>query len=374
MASRRVWWSSGVVVMLAAACSPGGTTSQGARDASRVVVDGGGSDAARDSGVPDAGQVPDAASSSGGVDAGAPDAAVSVDAGTSCEPPPRTTVCPDTTEPFQPHCYNAAAPCDCPTPPDDACISTFPTENVTLAARWVPGPFPPNDPRSSWSGAWAWAPAATSTTRYLVTLHGTDETAAKELYWWHPRVQRLRECYGVDLGILAVQYHDPLAGAEEGYVQNEQLVELVNHVLATERNAGRAAAGGHVFHGFSRGSANMYSLAVADTPPRWGTRYVANSGAWPPGGPRPPIVAQVLDQGSATALQGVSFYVFYSLQDHDPDTNGVNAQANAASVVRQLGGTAVVVEDETGCHSVMEMGADHDRAWPALLWALELDG
>jgi hypothetical protein len=36
------------------------------------------------------------------------------------------------------------------------------------------------------------------------------------------------------------------------------------------------------------------------------------------------------------------------------------------------GGQAKKVEDATGCHSVLETGLTAERAFPALLWALDL--
>jgi hypothetical protein len=269
-------------------------------------------------------------------------------------------------------CFNSLVTCDCPSPPDEACIESFPLEGVSPTARWAPGPF--TGARAAWAGAWVWAPNPTSATRYLVTLHGTDELAEKELYWWQPRVEKAVDCFGLNLGIIAVQYHDPAAATEEGYVANEELYELVDHLLSVENQQARADVTGHIFHGFSRGSANMYSLAIYDGPAnRWGTRYIANSGAWRPDSVPPPAIAGAVDQNNTTALAGVAFYIYFGGQDHDPDQNGRNGQTNAAAVVTTLGATTRVVEYPSGCHSAMETGMGADQAWPALLWALGLD-
>lgn len=306
------------------------------------------------------------------IDAGGPDA---LDGAVACVAPPRTTACPDQSEPFSMACLDRTRDCDCPIPPDSTCTGRFPTEGLTPAARWVPGPF--TDARA-WAGAWVWSPTPGPRTRLLVTLHGTAGHASAELYWWAPRVQAIRDCLGVDLGIVAVQYHDESAPDDAGYLSIESttggepdLERLVDTVLSAERDAGRAAPGGHLFHGFSRGSANMYPLAVLDgaTGQRWGTRFIADAGAWPLGTPGPSPIADAVAARRTDALAGVSFYVFYGAQDHDPDRGAT--QRNAADVVRMLGGEATVVEDPTGCHAVMEMGAESDRAFAALLWALD---
>jgi len=280
-----------------------------------------------------------------------------------CAPPPRSSACPLQTEPFAPHCFDAQKPCDCPTPADEDCMVGFP---ASVGAQKVEGPFA----KQTWADAWVWPADAPATTRYLVTLHGTAERSEKNFYWWYPRVLSLRAA-GLELGIIAAQYHDPQASAEEGYLDVEAIYTLLDHVLKAVFEAGRAAQSGHIFHGFSRGSANQYALSLLDRrAARWSDTFIADSGAWPPDQAPLPIVQDAIDAGEPV-LNGVRFYCYYGLQDHDPDQNGVHAQTHAAAVVESLGGTATLVADPTGCHSAFLQGVDSDRAWAALHWALE---
>lgn len=281
-----------------------------------------------------------------------------------CEqPPPRADACPITSDVFTPACYDPGASCDCPPYADEACVEGFPD---TIGARFEPGPVD----EVAYEGAWIWPLQGSASTRYLVAVHGSADLAVRELYWWYPRIAELRDCAGLDVGIIAVQWHDPTAAAEDGYLETDDLYALIDKRLSAEVAAGHAASSGHVFYGFSRGSARQYELAIVDRREhQWATRFIANSGAWPPDSPPPPEVAAAIDSGNATAAAGTSFYVFYGEQDHDPEQNGEIAQTNAAAVIEQLGATATLVADPTSCHSAFEEGEDADRAWPALIWA-----
>jgi hypothetical protein len=206
--------------------------------------------------------------------------------------------------------------------------------------------------------------------RYLVTLHGSDETATKELYWWQPRAAALSACLGTDIGVLAIRYaRGGTSGTE--YLQWGDINLLIDALPTGEVAAGYAAASGHAFHGFSRGSADLYAIAVLDgrDGSRWGDRFITNSGAWRPGASPPGPVADELAAGSTTALAGTEFLVFYGLQDHDQDQHGHVGGSEAARTVRRLGGEAEIWVDVDGCHSAFETSDRPSHAWDGLVWA-----
>ena len=163
-----------------------------------------------------------------------------------------------------------------------------------------------------------------------------------------------------------------ISSALESTVRQSDQHALIDALLKDEAAAGKAAASGHIYHGFSRGSANSYAVAVLDgaDDQRWMTRYIANSGAWSSSNVPPPPVKDVLDAGSTTALSNTEFYIYYGLQDHDPSQNGETAQKNAAKIVQQLGGSVKLVENPEGCHSTFLNGGMSDFAFDALLWAV----
>ncbi len=265
------------------------------------------------------------------------------------------------------HCLDSRLPCDCPTPPEPACVEGVPASGrLTPAPRWVDNVIEAHP----WAGAWLWSPSPSPTTRYLVTLHGSDETAAKEFYWWQPRVEALTACTGSDIGVLAIQYGRATSSGTE-YLLWGDINLLIDGILEGAVAAGYAARGGHAFHGFSRGSADLYGVAVLDgrDGSRWGTRFITNSGAWRPGASPPDPVAEELAAGSATALAGTEFLVFYGLQDHDQGQHGYIGQSGAARAVRQLGGRVEIWVDVDGCHSAFEASDRPRHAWDALVWA-----
>ncbi len=290
----------------------------------------------------------------------------------TCYGPPLPSSCGEASSPWTPACYDTSAACDCPPPRDEVCIATFPDR---LSHVRELDDFVSLEPDRRWAKALIWTPnTATSITRYIITLHGTDETAAKQLYWWHERVDVAGICSGEELGVLAIQYrNEHPAGPGSEYLDAEEIMAVVNEILTDEVDEGRAAESGHIMNGFSRGSANMYSLAVLDgiDGHRWAEHFIADSGAWEFGNP-PPAVDSALDTVEAEPLEDVRFYIYYGLQDHNPDLNGSVAQTNAADIVEALGATARVVANPDGCHSTFLQGEESDYAFGALMWALGL--
>jgi hypothetical protein len=321
--------------------------------------------------IPDAGQTMDLAVGDQGVADWSKES--SVEGGTdsgSCNHPPLPEDCPTKSEPWSAACYDPSLPCDCPTPPNESCVDGF-ADTLAPKPRWV-GSIAALPASRNWAGAWVWHPGPalpSPATRYLISLHGSKSNGVSQLYWWHDRILRLRECKGVDLGLIAPLYLKP--NSEPGdYLDQDEIYAVVDSVLQDEVKAGRAASSGHIFHGHSRGSANLYSLGVLDGKDgsRWAGHYVANSGAWR--NQPPPPVFDALNKDDKTALSKTAYLIYYGLQDHDPDQNGVNAQNRAADVVKKLGGTVKIVEEAEGCHSTFLQGERSDHAFEALLWAL----
>ncbi len=288
------------------------------------------------------------------------------DDGIECLEPSRADDCPEQSEPFTPACFDPELPCDCPAPVDETCALEYPS---LMGANQDPSLFQ----ERPWATAWVWPDGATEETRYIVTLHGTGELAEKNFYWWYPRVQELRDG-GYNVGLIALQYHDPEAASDTGYLSVNDIYLALDEVLADRVASGKAAPHGHIFHGFSRGSANQYGLAILDRQQnQWSTTFIADSGAWAPGTDPLPVVQDAMEDGDSTLLAGVSFYIYNGLQDHDPQQNGTYGQNQAAEVMQDLGASVERVEDTTGCHSAFLTGEDSDRAWAALIWAFAID-
>lgn len=283
--------------------------------------------------------------------------------GPSC-PAPAAPACPPIASGTDlESCLAPDAPCDCPFPPTATCVGAVVSALSPPARRvdhLLPG-FP-------FAGALIWSPSPGPDTKYLVTLPGTGGTAETELYHWQRLVDELSTCLARDIGVMAVEYENPATGRSLLWGDLNLLIEAL---LAGEASVGLGAETGHAFHGFSRGAADLYGVAVLDGKDglRRGTRFIANSGAWRPGTPMPEPLSEELVSGSRTALYGVEFLVHYGLQDHDQGQHGYVGSSGAARAVRKLGGEVELWVDPDGCHHAFELTDRPGHAWDALQWA-----
>lgn len=173
----------------------------------------------------------------------------------------------------------------------------------------------------------------------IVTFSGHGSYAQDEFYLWH----KMAEEYG--FGIIAVQWW--LGQGEKQndyYLMREVYPDLENLFRREGYKPGRI-----LLHGFSRGSANIYSLVGLDQ--QTGNRYfgltIANAGK---------MQADFFENRpfigpNASVFKGTRWILFCGKQDPHPERDGCAGMTETETWLKNQGAAIeLFIQDENGDH------------------------
>ncbi len=188
-----------------------------------------------------------------------------------------------------------------------------------------------------------WYPPGTDPDRrtLIVSTHGSGSWAFDEFYLWYEAALARRH------GILALQWYFPGAPSPADYYSPSEVYDALEPVL---RRQG-IRPGYALQHGFSRGGANGYYVALLDRTD--GGRYfgfcIANAGG---ASVDYPYYQQVVG-GTYGALPfaGTRWATYCGGTDPNPDRDGCPAMRRTAEYLRRYGGSVeLTIEDPARGH------------------------
>jgi hypothetical protein len=182
----------------------------------------------------------------------------------------------------------------------------------------------------------------------IVTLHGSRSWAFDEFFLWH------RFAAERGFGIVALQWWR--GRDSEDYYAPAEMYPLLERTLTDLQ----VIPGEALLHGFSRGAANCYAVAVIDR--RRGRKFFstifADSGGY--AGDYPPNVAIDRGQYGAAPLTGSHWIMYGGGRDTKPDRDGIPAMRRSGEWVTKQGGEVVLlIADPHGDHGVFHRTPEH---------------
>lgn len=179
----------------------------------------------------------------------------------------------------------------------------------------------------------------------IVTTHGSNGNAFTEFFLWYNSAQQHKH------GVLALQWYFPAnAPPNDYYPPAETYSALAAALKGQALKAGRA-----FFHGFSRGSANSYYVALFDR--LSGNHFfglnVANSGG---ASTDYPLYLDIAAGRFGTRpLAGTRWITSCGERDPNPERDGCTALRRTDSWLVQQGALLdLVIEDAAGGHGVFQ--------------------
>jgi predicted esterase len=184
--------------------------------------------------------------------------------------------------------------------------------------------------------------------KLIISLHGTGGCAEIQFSDLYPFASQR------GIALVGLQYYTPGLPGDEGYDDDDVILENAQAIVQTV-SAHCPIAGHPIFyHGFSRGSAMSYPVAVLDRAgPKLFSAFIADSGATPPGQPVHPTLQSLVAQGSTTGLAGARFWQYCGGQDYGHGAPMCDEVKDARDLVLQLGGAVdQLYEDPAGDHGI----------------------
>lgn len=185
----------------------------------------------------------------------------------------------------------------------------------------------------------------------IASIHGHGGWAFEDMAAWLPHVA------GRNIGIVSLQWYYGGDESTAGYATPDAMYAELSELLARLG----IKPGNAMFHGFSRGSANIYALAALDRQDhKWARLYVANAGGaqmdYPPTGK--------VASGTYGELPfaGAAWMTFCGGQDPEPQRDGCPAMRRTGDWLRSLGATVTAREDATADHGGFHRVAANARA------------
>jgi uncharacterized protein (TIGR03437 family) len=175
----------------------------------------------------------------------------------------------------------------------------------------------------------------------IVTTHGSASFAFDEFFLWYDAAL----AHGH--GILALQWWFPTEAPPRDYYSPAEVHAAVEPVLKQQAiKPGRA-----MLHGFSRGSANGYYVALFDRQAKnnFFGLHLANAGG---ASTDYPLYLEVTGgRYGATPFAGMRWATFCGGLDPNPDRDGCPAMRRTADFIEQYGGAVdLAIEDQTKGH------------------------
>lgn len=187
----------------------------------------------------------------------------------------------------------------------------------------------------------------------VVTMHGHDGWAFDDFNVWHTHLKER------GYGFLAIQWWLGKGESINDYLLPNEIYRTIDDVLRREN----VKPGTALLHGFSRGSANIYPVAVMDRSLQnnYFALFIANAGKANSG--YPPI--DEIDSGrfGARPLEGSHWVTFAGGKDTEPDRDGIPGMREAGEWIKRHGGTVdLAIEDPEGDHGGFHRRPQNCRA------------
>jgi len=186
-----------------------------------------------------------------------------------------------------------------------------------------------------------------SSRKLIVSLHGSGGCAERMYRWWNRPAARK----GYALLVLQYARRDP--DAEEGYAFDDSAQIYANLRTLFAQLATHCPLDGTVvvYHGFSRGSARAFEIAMLDRSEEGMKRFagfIADSGTGfaETGG----LLPTFLQNASSNAYQGANFWLYCGGADHDGQT--CQDMRRMGPLLEALGATVSTYRYAPGGHGI----------------------
>ncbi|MBU6235709.1 MAG: hypothetical protein KGQ41_07675 [Alphaproteobacteria bacterium] len=195
-----------------------------------------------------------------------------------------------------------------------------------------------------------WKPEGETPSRWIVSLPGSNGLVSDELSLWGNALE------GRHVGIVEVQWWMGTGDQIQDYMSPFEVYrELKSFLPRLGVKEGHA-----MLHGFSRGSANIYSIAAVDHV--FGNKFfdvvVANSGGANLG--YPPTRDIEIGRLGAQPYLGMRWVTVCGEKDPNPERDGCPAMRRTAEWIAKQGGTVVMaIEDAKHGHGALHTNIDN---------------
>jgi hypothetical protein len=175
----------------------------------------------------------------------------------------------------------------------------------------------------------------------IATMHGHDGWTFEDFYVWHRFLKERK------YGLLAIQWWLGEGEGTNDYLLSNEIYRTFDEVFRKLN----VKPGTAMLHGFSRGAANIYPVAVMDRSLKkdYFALFVANAGK--ANSNYPPV--HEIEQGrfGEKPLEGSHWVTFGGGKDPNPDRDGIQGMREAGEWIRKYGGTVdLAIEDPDSGH------------------------
>ncbi len=187
----------------------------------------------------------------------------------------------------------------------------------------------------------------------IVTVGGHSTYAFDDFFVWYPFLKEK------GYGLLALQWWLGENQSLHGYLTPREIYESLESILSQTG----VRPGTLLLHGFSRGSANIYSIAALDR--AGGRKYfrliVANAGK--PNRDYPPTHEIEVGVFGEKPFEGTHWVTFGGGKDPNPDRDGIPGMREAGKWIESYGGKVeLAIEDPEGEHGGFHRNPENVKA------------
>ncbi len=199
----------------------------------------------------------------------------------------------------------------------------------------------------------------------VVSMHGHDGYAFEDFNVWHKFLQER------GYGLLAIQWWLGKGEAISDYLLPKEIYGVIDEVFRKSH----LKPGTALLHGFSRGSANIYAVAVLDRSSKnnYFALFIANAGKasldYPP--------TREIEQGvfGDKPFTGSHWVTFAGGKDSNPDRSGLLGMRETAEWLRNQGGSVdLAIEDPDAGHGGFHQNPKNTNAALDIFEKLRLKG
>ena len=185
-----------------------------------------------------------------------------------------------------------------------------------------------------------WFPPGSDKKTVIVSLHGSNGFAFNEFYLWYEAARKHGH------GIIALQWYFEGKPPTDYYTPRESYDQIVPVLKGLKIEKGKA-----MFHGFSRGSANSYYVALFDQAEK--TNYfsliLSNAGG---AAENHPLYREIAgEKYGKKPFDGLNWITYCGELDPQPERSGCPAMRQSVKFIEKYGGSVkLAIEDKKGDH------------------------
>lgn len=175
----------------------------------------------------------------------------------------------------------------------------------------------------------------------IVTMHGHNGWAFEDFHVWHSFLKER------GYGFLAIQWWLGQGESTQDYLKPQEIYRVIDQTF----DELGVIPGRALLHGFSRGAANIYPVAVLDrnSHKNYFSLFIANAGK--ANSNYPPV--REIEEGrfGQQPLEGSHWVTYGGGKDTNLDRDGINGMRQAGEWIKRFGGTVdLAIEDPDGDH------------------------